>query len=329
MRIDRCKFLLGSLCFGLAILFGQGVSAQAAYPARSVKIVVPVPAGGPMDAIARALAMQLEARWKQPVVVDNRPGANEIIGATLVAKAPADGYTLMLASDSTLSLNPVLYSKLPYDAQKDFTPLQRVAVSQMAFVVPGNMPVDSFASFVAYAKARPGKVPYASTGLGNITHLSMEWLMHQAQISMLHVPYKGLSPVIVGLMGDEVQATFGSVSILAPYVESGKLKALAISGAHRAKALPDVPTFKELGYPDFEASYYMAMLAPGGLAPALRQKIAADIRAVTADAEFSRKYMDAYALDPVSETPEQFLSYLRQARPLVEQKVKLSDVKLN
>lgn len=307
-----------------------GLPALAAdFPDHPVRIVVPVPAGGPMDAIARALATKLGDTWKQQVISDNRPGGNEIIGAVSVAKSPSDGYTLMLASDSTLSLNPQLYNKLAYDPVKEFTPIGRVAVSHMALVVPTSLGVKTLGEFVTYAKANPGKIAYGSTGLGNITHLSMEWFAQQAGIKALNVPYKGLAPVITGMLGNEVQAAFGSVSILAPYIDSGKLVALAISGSRRADVLPNVPTFKESGFPNFEASYYMAILAPGNLSPELKNKIGKDIRAITADSEFQKKYMAPFALDAVTETPEQFISYLRQERAVVENKVKLSGVKLD
>ncbi len=306
-----------------------GPNAAAAFPDRPVRIVVPVPAGGPMDAITRALATKLSDTWKQQVVADNRPGGNEIIGAVSVAKSPSDGYTLMLASDSTLSLNPQLYNKLPYDPLREFTPIGRVAVSHMALVVPASLGVKTLPEFIAYAKANPGKVAYGSTGLGNITHLSMEWFAQQAGIQLLNAPYKGLAPVITGMLGNEVQAAFGSVSVLAPYVESGKLVALAISGSRRADALPNVPTFKDSGFPTFEASYYMAILAPGNLPPDIKAKIAADVRAIVADSEFQKKYMGPFALDAISETPEQFSVYLRQERATVERKVKLSGVKLD
>lgn len=310
-------------------VFNPGSALAAPFPDRPVRIVVPVPPGGPMDAITRALASKLGETWKQQVVADNRPGGNEIIGAVNVAKSPADGYTLMLASDSTLSLNPQLYSKLPYDATKDFTPIGRVAVSHMALVVPASLGVKTLPEFVALAKASPGKIAYGSTGLGNITHLSMEWLAQLAGIKMLNAPYKGLAPVITGLLGNEVQAAFGSVSVLAPYIESGKLVALAISGPKRADTLPHVQTFKEAGYPNFEASYYMAILAPGNLPVEIRDKLAVDIRHAVSDAEFQKKYMRPFALDAVSETPQQFTKFLEDERALVKTKVKLSGVKLD
>ena len=314
----------------LLMVSSMGQNALATtFPDRPVRIVVPVPAGGPMDAITRALATKLGDAWKQQVVADNKPGGNEIIGAVSVAKSASDGYTLMLASDSTLSLNPQLYSKLPYDPVKEFTPIGRVAVSHMALVVPASLGVKSLSEFTSYVKANPGKVAYGSTGLGNITHLSMEWFAQQAGIQMLNAPYKGLAPVITGMLGNEVQAAFGSVSVLAPYVESGKFVALAISGPKRAEALPNVPTFKESGFPNFEASYYMAILAPGNLPSDVKAKISADMKSVVADREFQKKFMSPFALDAISETPEQFSAYLRQERAVVEKKVKLSGVKLD
>ena len=310
-------------------VFALGAVTAAPFPDHPVRIVVPVPAGGPMDAITRALASKLSDTWKQQVVADNRPGGNEIIGAINVAKSPPDGYTLMLASDSTLSLNPQLYTKLPYDPTREFTPIGRVAVSHMVLVVPASLGVKTLPEFVALAKASPGKIAYGSTGLGNITHLSMEWFAQQSGIKMLNAPYKGLAPVITGLMGNEVQAAFGSVSVLAPYIDSGKLVALAISGSKRATTLPNVQTFKESGYPNFEASYYMAILAPGNLPQDIRDKVAADVRQAVTDVEFQKKYMGPFALEAVSETPQQFSDYLKTEGALVETKVKLSGVKLD
>lgn len=299
------------------------------FPARPVRIVVPVPAGGPMDAMARALATELAATWKHQVVVDNRPGGNEIIAANLVTHAPGDGHTLMLASDSTLSLNPQLYTQLPYDPVNGFTPIGRVAVSHMVLVVPPSLGVRSLHAFIAHAKAHRGEIAYGSTGLGNITHLSMEWWAQQAGIQVLNAPYQGLAPVITALLGNQVQAAFGAVSVLAPYVDSGKLVALAVSGPNRAQSLPHVPTFKDSGFADFEASFYMAILAPGKLPAQLRDNISRDIQAITARGDFQQQHMAPYALHAVSETPAQFKHYLQQERAVVQNKVRLSGVKLN
>ncbi len=299
------------------------------FPARPVRIVVPVPAGGPMDAMARALATELATTWKQQVVVDNRPGGNEIIAANHVANATADGHTLMLASDSTLSLNPQLYTKLSYDPVNGFTPIGRVAVSHMVLVVPPSLGVQTLEAFIQHAKAHRGELAYGSTGLGNITHLSMEWLAQQAGIQVLNAPYQGLAPVITALLGNQVQAAFGAVSILAPYIDNGKLVALAVSGPQRAQALPRVPTFLESGFADFEASFYMAILAPGKLPAQVTDKISQDIRTITARGDFQQQHMAPYALNAVSETPAQFKHYLQQERAVVRNKVRLSGVKLN
>lgn len=323
-RSRLVRFILASI-----VAATSGPALAADFPARPVRIVVPVPAGGPMDAITRALAARLSATWKQQVVSDNRPGGNEIIAATHVATSPSDGHTLMLASNSTLSLNPLLYTKLPYDPINGFTPVGRVAVSHMALVVPPSLGTKTLDEFIAHAKAQPGMLAYGSTGLGNITHLSMEWFAQQAGIQALHAPYQGLAPVITGLLGNQVQAAFGAVSVLAPYIDSGKLVALAVSGPHRAKALANVPTFKESGFPDFEASFYMAILAPGNLSPALKNKISEDIRGITADSEFQQRNMAPSAFDAITETPEQFTRYLQEERAGVENKVKLSGVRLN
>ncbi|WP_312409476.1 tripartite tricarboxylate transporter substrate binding protein [Comamonas sp.] len=306
------------------------LSARASdFPARPVRIVVPVPAGGPMDAMARALATELATTWKQQVVVDNRPGGNEIIAANLVANAPGDGHTLMLASDSTLSLNPQLYTKLPYDHVHGFTPIGRVAVSHMVLVVPPSLGLQTLDAFIQHAKAHRRELAYGSTGLGNITHLSMEWLSQQAGIQILNAPFQGLAPIITALLGNQVQATFGAVSVLAPYIDSGKLVALAVSGPNRAQALPRVPTFQESGFADFEASFYMAILAPGKLPAQVTDRISQDIQAITARADFQQQHMAPYALNVVSETPAQFKHYLQQERAVVQNKVRLSGVKLN
>ncbi len=312
------------------LAFAPGLSvAQDSFPNKPVRLLVPFAPGGPIDALARALAAKLGESWKQQVIVDNRPGANEIVAAQALAKAPGDGYTLMLSGDATLSLNPQLYNKLPYDTAKEIAPIGRVAVSHMALVVPAGFPAKTFPEFVAMAKATPGKIAYGSAGPGNAMHLSMEWLSQQTSTQLIHVPYKGLAPVLVGMMGNEVQAAFGSVSVLVPYIEGGKLRALGMSGPKRATALPQVPTFAELGYPEFEASYYIAVSAPGTMPAALRSRIARDINAVTGVPAFQKANLDTFALDPVSETPEQFAAFLQKEKPIVERKVKLSGVKLD
>ena len=261
MKMNRRLAVLAAAALTLLPVIGHGQS----YPSKPVKIVVPYAAGGPVDALARALSAKLSGMWGQQVIVDNKPGANEVIAASQVAKSPGDGYTLMLATDPTLSLNPYLFQKLSYDPLKELTPITRVAISNMALVVPANFPASNLKEFVAYARANPDKVTYGSSGMGNGTHLALAWFAKENQLSMVHVPYKGLAPALQDMLGGNIQVTVGAVSVIAPFVESGKLKVLAISGSKRARSLPNAPTFAEAGFPWMEASFYYGLIAPAGI----------------------------------------------------------------
>lgn len=293
--------LLGTLATG---------SHAQSFPSKPVRIVVPYAAGGPVDTLARALGTQLGELWKQPVIVDNKPGANEIIGATAVAKSEPDGHTLMLATDPTLSLNPFLFKKLSYDPIKELAPITRVAVSNMAFVVPANMPTNSLKDFVAYAKTNPGKISYGSSGIGNGTHLAMAAFSKDNSVEMVHVPYKGLAPTLQDMIGGNIQAAVGAVSVIAPFANSGKLKVLGISGPKRAAALPDVPTFAEAGFSKFEASFYFGLITQFGVSAEIKSKIAADVKRVVSDPKFRSDYLEKFALEPVLDTPTEFARFL-------------------
>ena len=303
--------------------------AATPYPVKPVRIVVPYAAGGPVDSLARALAVGLSAAWGQPVVVDNRPGANEIIGATNVAKSAPDGYTLMLATDPTLSLNPYLFKKLSYDAQKELIPVTRVAVSNMALVVPNALPVNDLKEFVAYAKSHPGKLSYGSSGVGNGTHLSVAQFARDNGLQMTHVPYKGLAPTLQDMLSGSIQAAVGAVSVIAPFAQDGKLKVLGVSGPKRASILPSVPTFTEAGYPQFEASFYFGIVAPAGLEPEIRTKIAADVRKIAAHPEFRAANLDKFALDSVLDTPSEFEAFLARDRAAAQAKIDASGAQLD
>ena len=314
---------------GVACLAAGASFAATPYPTKPVRLVVPYAPGGPVDSLARALAASLSTVWGQPVVVDNKPGANEIIGATNVARSPADGYTLMLATDPTLSLNPYLFKKLSYDPIKELTPVTRVAVSNMALIVPNALPVNNIKEFVAYVKANPGKVSYGSSGIGNGTHLAMAQFARDNGAEMTHVPYKGLAPTLQDMLGGNVQAAVGAVSVIAPYVQEGKLKALGVSGSRRASILPKVPTFTEAGYPNFEASFYFGVVAPAGLDPEIRNKVAADIKKIAAQADFRAANLDRFALDSVLDTPAEFETFLAKDRAAAQAKISASGASLD
>lgn len=307
---NRRNLLITSiLTASMLILLSTNAAAQS-FPTKPVRIVVPYSPGGPVDSLARALATQLSEVWKQPVLVDNKPGANEIIGATFVAKSEPDGHTLILATDPTLSLNPYLFKKLSYDPFKELAPVTRVAVSNMAFTIPASMGINSMKDFVAYATANPGKVSYGSSGTGNGTHLAMAAFAKEAKLEMVHIPYKGLAPTLQDMLGGNIQAAVGAVSVIAPFVASGKLKVIGISGNKRASILPDAPTFAEAGFPKLEASFYFGLVTQAGVSDDIKNKIATDVKRVVSDAKFRKDYLDSFALEPVLDTPAEFARFL-------------------
>jgi len=245
--------------------FAAGVSAQA-YPTKPIRIVVPFPAGGTTDVLARAAAQKLAETLGQPAVVDNRPGAGGNIGAELVAKSAPDGYTLLMGTVGTHAINPGLYPKLPYDHVKDFAPVILVAGVPNVLVINPALPVNSVPELIAYAKANPGKLNFASSGNGTSIHLSAELFKTMAGVQMTHVPYKGSAPALQDLVGGQVQLMFDNLPSSLALIKGGKLKALAVTSGARAAALPDVPTLAESGLPGFEASSWFIAKLNGEIA---------------------------------------------------------------
>lgn len=303
--------------------------ADTAYPSRAVRLVVPYAAGGPVDSLGRALAAALSQAWGQQVFVDNRPGANEIIGATHVARSPADGHTLMLATDPTLSLNPYLYQRLSYDPVRQLVPVTRVAVSHMALVVPVSLPAATVGEFVAHVKAHPNQLSYGSSGVGNGTHLSFAQFTRDNGLEMTHVPYKGLAPTLQDLLGGNLHAAVGAVSVIEPFLREGRLKVLGVSGPRRAGILPQVPTFTEAGYPGFEASFYYGIVAPAGLDARIRQQIAADVKKIASQPDFRAAHLDRFALDSVLDSPAGFEAFLVKDRAAARARIAASGARLD
>ncbi|MDB5850354.1 MAG: tripartite tricarboxylate transporter substrate binding protein [Rhodoferax sp.] len=310
-------------------LLGSTAAQAQPYPAKPVRIVVPLSPGGPVDVIARALGARLTEVWGQGVRIDNRPGVNEVVGAENVATSRGDGYTLFLATDPSISQNQFLYSKLPYDPINAFAPISRIATANMALFVPASLPVNNLKEFVDYAKARPGAVPYGSTGIGNATHLSMAWLENRTGMTLIHVPYKGLAPVIQDMLAGQVQAAFGALSVVEPYIKSGKLKALVISGAQRPKLLPTVPTLVESGFENIDANFTIGLFAPRGTPREIVNKVAADVQRILREPAFREKYIDGFAFDLVASTPDEFAAYIVTDRVRQEQRIKISGAKLD
>ena len=310
----------------IAIAF---VVAQAQdYPTKLIRIVVPFPAGGATDILARAAAQKMTEAWGQSVVVDNRPGAGGNIGSELVAKAAPDGYTLEMGTVGTHAINASLYAKMPYDHVKDFAPVILVAGVPNVLVVNPSLPVNSVQELIAYAKANPGKLNFASSGSGTSIHLSGELFKVMAGVQMTHIPYKGSAPALQDLIGGQVQFMFDNLPPSLPQIKAGKLRALAVTSATRAPALPDTPTIAESGLPGYEASSWFGVLAPAGTSPAIIAKLNAQIAAWLATPE-AREKMLALGANAAGGSPEDFAKHIAAETAKWQKVVKESGAKVD
>ncbi len=307
-------------------LLGTQAMAQS-FPSRPVKLVVPYPAGGPVDGVARGVADRLSKIWNQAVVVENKAGANEVIAADYVAKGPADGYTILFGADPTFATNQFLFKKLPYDPIKDLVPVSRTAIVNMAIILSGAFPPNNLKEFVALVKANPGKFNY-SAGAGTAAHVQFDAFLRQQGLEMTHIAYKGTASALQDILSGQIQATMGGITVAKPHLASGKMKLLAINGNKRTKSLPDVPTYAEAGFPNTQAFFYVGLAVPKGTPRAVIEAIAAANRKVTADPEFIEKTLDPYAYEPVSETPEQFAKFLATDRKLAEKRIREAGARL-
>jgi len=299
------------------------------YPSKPIHIVVPYTAGGPADLLVRGLGIKLAEKWGQQVVVENRPGANEIIAAEAVAKAAPDGYTWLVASDAVFTLNASLYSKLPYDPVKDLAPVSKLVTANLLLVTRPDFPANSVKEFIDYAKQNPGKLSYGSVGAGGVNHLAMSWFNSLNGLQMEHVPYKGLVQALQDVITGRIDTMFAVIGGALPFVQSNKLKALAVSGKARSGVLPNVPTFAEVGYPSFDASFYFAVAAPAGTPRDILTKFASEASQIVNSAEFKEKYLTQLGFEPVGDTPEQFAAFLVNDRKIGAEKVKVSGAKLD
>ncbi len=300
-----------------------------AYPAKPIRVVVPYTAGGPADLLVRGMGQKLSETLGQQILVENKPGANEIIAAQEVAKAPADGYTYLLASDAVFSLNTYLYTRLPYDPVKDFTPVSKLVNANLMLVARPDFPAASVKELVAYAKSNPGKLNYGSVGAGGVNHLAMAWFNTQQGLQMQHVPYKGLVQGLQDIMTSRLDVMFAVIGGAAPHLKAGKMKGLAVSGKARNALIPDVPTFTEAGYPNLDASFYFGLAAPAGTPRDMLAKFAAESGRIVNTAEFKEKFLNNLGFEAVGDAPEQFAAFLRQDRELAAKKVKASGAKLD
>jgi len=302
-------------------------SAQA-YPGKSVKLIVPFPPGGSLDFAGRLIAQKLTESWGQPVVVENKPGAGGNIGADLVAKAPPDGYTILLGALSTHAVNPSLYANMPYDAAKDFAPITLIAITPNVLVVNANSPVRTVQEFIAYTKANPGKLSFGSGSNGSAGHLAGELYKVETRTDAVHIPYKGGAPATQALLAGDTQFMFDNLANAMAQVKGGKLRALAVTTAKRSSLAPELPTMAEAGLPDFDISTWYGLFAPAGTPPAIIAKWNADVTKILNTPDVRARFV-ADGAEPAPDSPDAFARFIATELAKYARIVKASGAKVD
>lgn len=302
--------LIISLSCGLALLQPANTSGAEAYPAKPVRIIVPFPSGGPVDTLARIVGQQLSPVLGQQMIVDNRPGANGIIGTDLAGKAAPDGYTLLMGNLGPLAINVSLYHKLPYDPVRDFAPVAMVAVAPQILVAHPSLPTRSVRELVQLAKANPGQLVYGSPGTGSGAHLSMELFKTMTAINIMHIPYKGATPALADLLGGQTSLVLSSIVPAQPFVKTGRLRGLAVTSRKRTPALPGIPTMIESGLPGFEAMAWFGVLAPAGTPRSIVARLDSEIARILQKPEIKNQ-LAGFGSEPGGGTPEEFAAYIK------------------
>jgi tripartite-type tricarboxylate transporter receptor subunit TctC len=331
MKIARARSLLaltGATLLASTIPLPAPAQSPAAYPSRPVRLVVPFPPGGPIDATGRAIAQRLSEAWGQSVVVDNRPGAGGNIGAELVAKSPADGYTILMGALSTHAVNPSLYAKMPYDAVKDFAPITLVAITPNVLVVNASLPVGSAQEFIAYARANSGRLAFGSGSNGSAGHLAGELFKVETGTDIVHVPYRGGAPAMQALLAGDTQFMFDNLANAMAQVKAGKVKALAVTTAKRSQLAPDLPTMAEAGLPGFDISTWFGLLAPAGTPKAVIAKLNAGVTQILNSPEM-RERLTAQGAEPAPTSPDEFAAFIRSEIAKYARIVKASGAKVD
>lgn len=298
------------------------------WPSKPVKVVVPFTAGGSTDTVARIMAEKLTSRLGQPVLVDNRAGAGGMIGSEFVAKAPADGYTLLVGTSSTMAIIPHLYSKPTYDPMKDFAPVILLGTADIDIVVNPKVPARTVKELVAYAKSNPGKLTYASGGNGSISHLLGEYFDSMADVKMLHVPYKGDAQMTTDLIGGQVDMAFGTAVVFLPHIKSGKVVAIAVTNPKRSTTQKDLPTVSESGVPGYDAVQWFGIAAPAGTPREIVQRLNDEMRAILAQPDVQKRFGDL-GFDVVGDKPDQFAAFVRSENAKWKKIVETANVKLD
>jgi tripartite-type tricarboxylate transporter receptor subunit TctC len=329
MPISRFRRLFKSVLMSFCAIFGMAAYSQPAgtngFPKKVVKVVVPYAAGGSTDAIMRLLAEQLSREWDQPVIIDNRPGANGILGTQLVAKSPADGYTALFSLTGLIQ-NMSLYKKVPYDVFRHLAPVTMIGISPIVFVVGPDSPAKTLQDYIAQIKASPSA--FGSFGAGSTAHIYGEQIASAAGIAMTHVPYKGEQPMLADLVTGRVSGGFISPATALAHAKGGKLRILATTGAKRSRLMPGVPTFLELGYRGFEPLGWYGLFVPAGTPPEIISKMSADINRLMKKPEIAHKLID-FGMEPVGTTPAEFASSIQDDYKKWDALIKKSKVQLD
>jgi len=316
------------VCSALLLGMGSAALAQSPYPSKPIRVVVPYPPGGATDIMARTVAQKLTEVMGQQVVIDNKAGGNSGIGAEIVAKAPADGYTLLFTNDATFVLNPVLFSSLPYDANKDFVPVATVAYLNLGLAVSSTLPVNSFSELVAYTRARSGKLSYGSYGVGSQAHLMGEMYKKISGTDLVHVPYKGSAQAVADVIGGQVLFTFPALTTVQGFLKADKVRMLAISGDKRSPLLPDVPTFAEVGYKDMDIGAWYAFLAPAGTPRDVVNRLNTAVAKLLGNREFIAQLV-SQGMMPMTLSPEQISAQIRSETTRMSRIVKASGARVD
>jgi tripartite-type tricarboxylate transporter receptor subunit TctC len=307
-RACRRDFLVRASVAALAAL-APALRAQGSYPAKPIKLIAPVQPGGGVDLVARTIGDRLGRALGQSIVVENLSGGGGVVGSLATARAAPDGYTLMVGYVGTHGTNPAV-RKLPYDAIRDFTPIAMVGGTPNVLVVTPSLPVGTLREFVAYAKSNPGKLSYGSSGPGTLTHLAMEQLKIAADIDAVHIPYRGIGPAFVDLLGGQTQIMFPGLAAALPHVKAAKVKALAVTGTRRHPLLAEVPTFAESGYPGFDGVQWYGIVGPANMPAPIVKRLNEEINKLLASPELSER-LSSEALEPMPMSADEFARYIK------------------
>ena len=311
------------VALGMLVAIAGPLAAQPAYPTRAIHLITPFAPGGSTTTVAHLLGQKLTESWGQPLLVENRPGGNMIIGTDALAKSAPDGYTIMLTSNSHV----IMFQSLPYDPIKDFAPVAGAYDSEFVMVINPALPANNLQEFIALAKSKPGQLNYGSTGTGGSGHLAMEMFCTLAGVKMQHVPYKGAGPAITDLIGGQIQMHTNNPLVMISHIKSGKLRAMATTGESRLPALPQVPTFTEAGLPGLDVKVWFGVLAPAGTPKAIIDKLSTEIAKILAMPDIKEKLL-SQGLKPYYSTPDQFAALMKADMAKYAKIIKTANIKM-